>query len=216
MKWREIRRRARAEKATGEVRRARRKEATVGEWFDEPNREEFEHAGLKCLILRHPELGHLNGYVTVPRGHPCYGKDYDGMPYEDLFPIEVHGGLTFSKEGDGDKWPEGWGFGFDCAHAWDLVPSMPMPLQLEQTTYRNFQYVRRETENLAEQLATLEFIDWEFCWVWPLLLPPGMARRMWIRASQKCREGWERRKSGGEMRLVKSIWTQDNLSNYLT
>jgi len=157
----------------------------LSEWLDEPNREEFEHAGLKCLILRHPELGQLNGYVAVPRGHPGYGKDYDSMPYEDLFPVEVHGGLTFSKEGDGDTWPEGWWFGFDCAHAGDLVPSISRLIpNRDWETYRNFQYVRRQTKNLAEQLATLEFIDWEFCWVWPLLLPPGTARRMWIRRAR--------------------------------
>ena len=160
----------------------------MSEWLDEPNRDEFEHAGLKCLILRHTELGHLNGYVAAPRGHPCYGKDYERMPYDDLSPVEVHGGLTFSKEGDGDQRPEGyWWFGFDCAHAGDLVPliSRLLPNRLvpprDWETYRNFQYVRRETENLAEQLATLEFIDWEFCWVWPLLLPLKTARWIWSR-----------------------------------
>ncbi len=97
----------------------------MSEWLDEPHRDEFEHAGLKCLILRHYELGHLCGYVAVPKGHPCYGKDYDHIPYDDLFPIRVHGGLTFSREGNGDTWPKGyWWLGFDCAHAWDIVPYM--------------------------------------------------------------------------------------------
>ncbi|GAI67576.1 unnamed protein product, partial [marine sediment metagenome] len=84
------------------------------EWLDEPDTEEFEHARLKCLILRHQELGHLCGYVAVPKGHPCYGKHYDHMPYDDLFPVEVHGGLTFSREGNGNTWPKGyWWLGFD-------------------------------------------------------------------------------------------------------
>jgi len=61
------------------------------EWMDEPDRQEFEHAGLKCLILRHPELKQLNGYVALPKGHPCYGKGYDNID------VEVHGGLTFSE-----------------------------------------------------------------------------------------------------------------------
>jgi len=149
------------------------------EWLDEPHRDEFEHAGLKCLILRHSELGHLCGYVAVPRGHPCYGKDYDHIPYDDLFPVEVHGGLTFSREGNGDTWPKGyWWLGFDCAHAWDLVPYMPFGLN---GTYRNFQYVRRTIEDLANQVVTLEFIDWQFTWVWPLLLPVRAARGIWSR-----------------------------------
>ncbi len=156
----------------------------MSEWLDEPHRDEFEHAGLKCLILRHHELGHLCGYVAVPKGHLCYGKDYDHIPYDDLFPVEVHGGLTFSREGDGDTWPKGyWWLGFDCAHAWDIVPYMEeLKANLGHTEhgiYKNFQYVRREVENLASQVATLEFIDWEFAWVWPLLLPARFARRIW-------------------------------------
>ncbi|HUU65476.1 MAG TPA: hypothetical protein VMW37_05160 [Dehalococcoidales bacterium] len=157
----------------------------MSEWLDEPHREEFEHAGLKCLILRHHELGHLCAYVGVPKGHPCYGQHYDYIPYDDLFPIRVHGGLTFSKEGDGDTWPKGyWWLGFDCAHAWDLVPYMPVELG---GTYRTFQYVRREVETLADQVATLEFIDWEFAWVWPLLLPARAARRIW---SKRRKDGY--------------------------
>ena len=156
------------------------------EWLDEPDKAEFEHAGLKCLILRHYELGHLCGYVAVPKGHLCYGKDYDHIPYDDLFPVEVHGGLTFSREGDGDTWPKGyWWLGFDCAHAWDCVPYMPLELG---GTYKNFRYVRRETEDLAEKVVTLEFIDWEFTWVWPLLLPLRTARRVWSKKGEKYAE----------------------------
>ena len=156
----------------------------MAEWLDEPHTDEFEHAGLKCLILRHDELGHLCGYVGVLKGHPCYGKDSEHMPYDDLFPVEVHGGLTFSRVGnDGDTWPKGfWWLGFDCAHAWDVVPSIEellRPARGPREGYKNFQYVKREIESLARQLATLEFIDWEFCWVWPLLLPPRAARKIW-------------------------------------
>lgn len=157
------------------------------EWLDEPNKDEFEHAQLKCLIIRHAELGHLCGYVAVSKGHPCYGKDYDHIPYDDLFSVQVHGGLTFSREGDGDRWPEGyWWIGFDCAHAWDLVPYMTSLMSdlraLMSSTYKNFQYVRRETTELADQVAILDFIDWEFKWVWPLLLPPRAVRRIWSKS----------------------------------
>ncbi len=147
------------------------------EWLDEPDKDEFEHDGLKGLIVRNPKLGHLCGYVAVPKGHPCYGKNYSHIPYDDLFPVEVHGGLTFSQAGDGATWPEGyWWLGFDCAHAWDLIPYMPFELK---GTYRNFQYVKQEIKALANQVVTLEFIDWEFTWVWPLLLPPRAARKIW-------------------------------------
>jgi len=152
------------------------------EWMDEPDREEFEHAGYKCLILRHAELKHLCGYVGVPRGHPCHGKDADHLPYRDLLQVSVHGGVTWAAEGDGEHRPVGtWWLGFDCGHAWDLVPFMEenfMGISLGGI-YRNFQYVRQETMSLAEQLAKLEFIDWQFAWVWPLLLPLRTALWIW-------------------------------------
>jgi len=165
----------------------------MSEWLDEPSREEFEHAGYRCLILRNPELGCLCGYTGVQKGHPCYGKGYEYIPYDDLLPVEVHGGLTFSSVGDGEKWPTGyWWLGFDCAHAWDLVPYMqeliaPLEPYMQELTaplghrviYKNFQYVRQETKKLADQVAMLEFIDWEFCWVWPLLLPVRAVRGIW-------------------------------------
>jgi hypothetical protein len=122
--------------------------------MDEPDREEFEHAGLKCLILRHPELKHLNGYVALPKGHPYYGKGYDDID------VEVHGGLTFAQEGDGKNWAKGyWWVGFDCAHWGDLVPQIVELLDREPhefETYRNFAYVRGEIQDLAEQLAKVK------------------------------------------------------------
>jgi hypothetical protein len=160
----------------------------MSEWLDEPDREEFEHAGLKCLIFRTPELGNLCGYAGVSKGHVCYGIDGESLPYEDLSSVSVHGGLTFSGQGE-DPWrPVGyWWLGFDCAHYMDLVPQMyELELEwygkaraMEGTTYRNFEYVRKETKHLAEQLGTLEFIDWQLKWVWPLLLPVRAARRIW-------------------------------------
>lgn len=150
----------------------------MSEWLDEPSKGEFEHVGYKCLVLRHDVLGHLCGYVAMPKGHLCYGKDFERIPYEDLFPVRAHGGLTFSREGDGEYFPEGyWWLGFDCAHAWDVVPHMPFTFP--DGRYRNFQYVKQETMDLAVQLATLEFIDWQFCWVWPFLLPAKLAHRIW-------------------------------------
>lgn len=56
-----------------------------------------------------------NGYVAVPPNHPAYKMDYDTL----IFPLEVHGGLTYSNFGDGVTAPkEWWVFGFDTSH-WD-------------------------------------------------------------------------------------------------
>lgn len=126
--------------------------AVHGEWEQEPDEEEFVWAELPCLIKRHPNLGHLCGYVGVPPAHPHYApkmrdkntfmrKDLviDGkvvvagrpdlperlidISYEDI-DIGVHGGLTFGEIGKGEHgWQEGFHwYGFDCAHSGDYGP----------------------------------------------------------------------------------------------
>lgn len=60
------------------------------EWDNEPDRVEFTHCGLRCLILRGP-VGSLNGYVELPESSSAWGMDHT---WDD--PFEVHGGITFS------------------------------------------------------------------------------------------------------------------------
>jgi hypothetical protein len=133
-----------------------------GPWQGEPDRVDFEHAGLPCFTNRHPRYGFWCGYAGVAPGHPHYGKNYQQLE------VEVHGGLTYSapcwpichtpKPGEPD---DVWWFGFDCGHAWDLSPGRRMGrcgLDAERDdpewkTYRDLAYVRRQTELLAEQLA---------------------------------------------------------------
>jgi len=168
----------------------------MNEWDTEPDKLEWEHAGFKCLILRTSEMKHLCGYVGLPKWHPYYGKEYgqcllgcegnvpDFHPpnerdaywynctFEENHPslekiIRVHGGLTFSQEGDGKSWDKDlWWLGFDCAHAGDLVPGIRTLLDKEghymrgrigiTEVYRSISYVVKETEHLAEQLTITE------------------------------------------------------------
>lgn len=119
-------------------------------WESELDRYEFEHAGLKCLILRNPGMKNLCGYVGLPPAHPSYGKGYDDIE------AEVHGGLTFGGGGDGERYPSGyWWVGFDCGHSGDLSPGYPAFLLLRHSgdVYRDVNYVRHEVCRLAEQLA---------------------------------------------------------------
>jgi hypothetical protein len=136
-----------------------------GPWIDEPDRVEwYASNGLPCLIVRNP-MGNLCGYAAVPPSHPFYGTHYDEAR------LEAHGGLTWSgacnghichvaKPGEPDHV---WWFGFDCAHCFDVVPSMQrnMPRALIESDpddpytmhYRDVDYVRAESEALAAQLA---------------------------------------------------------------
>jgi hypothetical protein len=125
-----------------------------GEWKKEPNRLNWKHAGLDCMLVRHPTLLHWCGYVGLPANHPDFGKDYDSVP------VDVHGGLTYAKACDGhichitengdDKT---WWLGFDCAHLGDCSPGSRSYFNCPGDTYKNLEYVKGETEQLALQLA---------------------------------------------------------------
>jgi hypothetical protein len=110
-------------------------------------------------------------------GHPFYVKGYGGKA---ISSISVHGGITYA-----DKCVEGgniensichldnksepvWWFGFDCAHAYDLLPKLDADLSAVSSksnyskyyashhdVYRNIEYVKAEIKNLAEQLELL-------------------------------------------------------------
>lgn len=117
-------------------------------WENEPDKLEFEHAGYRCLILRTPELRHLCGYVSVPEGHPAFGKGDSDLD------VEVHGGVTFSSTDVGGHDAEGWWIGFDCAHFGDHCPGMRTRTG-ENDQYRTIHYVKAETMSLADQLRKM-------------------------------------------------------------
>jgi len=133
-----------------------------GPWQTEPDRKEWrdEATGLPCLIVRSPVTGSLCGYVGVPPDHPWHGKDHDAID------VQVHGGLTFSAPCDkgglichvpqpGEP-ADVWWLGFDCAHAFDLMPGINALLperHLVDCTYRDMAYVERQCAQLAAQVA---------------------------------------------------------------
>ena len=80
------------------------------------------------------------GYVEVPPGHPLHGIDYTKLDQ-----VDVHGGLTYSGFGSGHP-SDGWWFGFDCAHVWDIEC---------EGEGCDLEYVAAECERLAQQLVQL-------------------------------------------------------------
>jgi hypothetical protein len=70
--------------------------------------------GARWLVLRGPAS--LCAYIGLPVDHPLVRAS---ASYDDL-PLDVHGGLTYSNEGDGKHHPAGWfWWGWDYAHAGD-------------------------------------------------------------------------------------------------
>ncbi len=133
-----------------------------GPWQDEPDRVEFEHAGFPCLINRVAHSGSWCGYVAVPPNHPAFEKGYDDVD------VSVHGGLTYAnhcrdvichipKKGESENV---WWLGFDCSHAGDGMPAMNGHIGNEDNYfsrgYKDIDYVKRETKDLAEQLAKMK------------------------------------------------------------
>ena len=127
-----------------------------GPWDHEPeDRIEWrgEH-GRPCLMVRSP-MGAWCGYVAVEPGHPWHGKAHTELPE-----VEAHGGLSYHGpcvEGgaichvpaDGEP-DDVWWLGFDCAHSWDVVPSMA-GFASADSSYRDITEVRYEVERLADQ-----------------------------------------------------------------
>lgn len=119
------------------------------------NHKEIEFGVLGDLpysIWQH-SLGHLCGYVGVPRSHPWYGLFCDNID------VRVHGGLTYCgeelpKRNRLKPYPHDtrlaiWWIGFDCAHAGDLVPGS----RLRGGVYRDRDYVFKQIERLVEQVV---------------------------------------------------------------
>lgn len=151
-------------------------------WENEPDELRFtdEATGLECYICRHSEIGHLNGYVIIPKDNVLYGANLFDNP-----DIKVHGGVTFSGIMPINDFILEWHantitmqeviygpnineycIGFDCAHYNDLIPDDPYNKTFHPNiidninahfprTYKDIEYVKAECLKLAKQLHDL-------------------------------------------------------------
>lgn len=111
--------------------------------------------GYSCMV-RQADLGHLVGYVRVPRGHHGYRRSYIGRVER---VIDVHGGVTFSgspRRLAGGSLRGHW-FGFDCAHLGDFVPALDTLPRWRNTNsvYRDVSYAMEQCTKLARGLQLL-------------------------------------------------------------
>ncbi len=156
-----------------------------GPWQKEPDKVQWrdKHTGYPCLIVRSKMSGALCGYVGLTKRHRWFKKGYPDID------VDVHGGLTYAdmcmeddkehgvchivQQGEDDKV---WWLGFDCAHAFDLMPgfearSKELHERLGQpkygmpktgpfaSHYRDMEFVKREVTKLAGQLKEGEHAD---------------------------------------------------------
>ena len=125
-----------------------------------------KETGYSCFIYRHPRMGHLCGYVDVPRSHPLYGIDHANEIFDMITgDIKVHGGISFTGRLISNKFHDylddehDWLIGFDCNHAEDYAPFKPCEeselIELKQE-YRTAGYAADEVRSLAKQIKALE------------------------------------------------------------
>jgi hypothetical protein len=144
----------------------------AGEWVDEPDFITFFYKYYECCICRHAikirtlaegfkkdslSMGHLCGYIQLPKNHPFLKMEMFDIP------LEVHGGISYSEKGY---------IGFHCGHmgAGDYIPSLEKirkanlssrkPVNWEQysifkSIYRNVEFVINEIISVVEQLEKL-------------------------------------------------------------
>lgn len=116
------------------------------EWKNEPDFKEFTYNDeYKCEIRRSKGMGNLCGYVYIHENHPSYNdQSIDKI-------LKCHGGITFKSLIEEKKV---FIIGFDCAHAWDLVPYNMLSIfrDFNDSIYRNIEYVEKELCNICEQL----------------------------------------------------------------
>ena len=100
-----------------------------------------------------------NGYVAIPKEHPCFEMNYD-----DINGIEVNGGLTFSDDGIRGQPEETkgmWIVGFDTLHSWDNMGRWPdeasvmaeaEELRTQLLTYKPHQPIQEQSNSVNEPL----------------------------------------------------------------
>lgn len=130
-----------------------------GPWNEEYDFYFWEEGEYSFTVIRNPAIGTLNGYIGIPESNKYYNDQI--LCSKNL---ECHGGVTFSNKKDDlsfeiclgkDKIKElssKWWIGFDCAHCWDAWPTNEIFSSLPETTYKDFNYVKKELESLHEQI----------------------------------------------------------------
>jgi hypothetical protein len=107
------------------------------------------------VLVKDPDKIEFNGNYLSALTLALGDGPKNRVPLDLLF--NVHGGLTFSNNMElvkGDVFGEKlWWFGFDTAHAGDMVPEYDA---LVEGVYRDMDYVVEETKKLAKQLASFE------------------------------------------------------------
>lgn len=139
-----------------------------GKWLKEPDLCSWDHK-LPCLAIRDMGMGVWRGFVGIDGYHPFYGKSVEDLlkiPEAMEIFFSVYGGLS----GAG-KLPAKyksftnnfWWLGIETCHGGDLMPLIKLELppqnmdkMLSGQTYKDLQFIRKETNKLADMLFNIK------------------------------------------------------------
>lgn len=134
-----------------------------GPWHDEPDYDEWDVDGVKCILVRSPWWS-WNGYIGIPVFNVFFHCE-EGELWD--YGVELHGGATWgpTREDPRPGWvgiTTYWWLGFDTAHAGDYAPGLaymsnrlPMMEELKRATGLK----GAELKNMDEELLRKELAE---------------------------------------------------------
>lgn len=137
-----------------------------GKWTSEPDYCRWIRNDLVCVALRDMSLGIWKGFVGLDSSHPCFGKSVDDILKAPLMLdafLSIYGGICTAGhlpsryEEDAKKL---WWVGCETSHGGDLYPLLKttpdMDIMLSGQTYKDLNFIRRETNKLAMYVSRIK------------------------------------------------------------
>jgi len=143
-------------------------------WGDGPWQKEYDRvvwfdqsSGYPCCVSRNPEMGFFAGYVGVPYNHYNYGLNPDHLIFRNKYLGVEWSGMASKGYETYRPYIEMYGspvywFGFDAAHAGDLIPSMNLLLTggFFGAKYRTLEEMIQACNELAIELLISNMPYW--------------------------------------------------------
>lgn len=137
-----------------------------GKWLNEPDLCQWKRHNLSCLVIRDMSLGVWKGFVGLPKTNKFYGNKLENLLLSDEFlNIYIYGGICsagsllykYSIYDNGLWW-----IGIETTHGGDFMPLLkldlldPDMLKISgKQTYKDFSFIRKETNKLAKYLSRM-------------------------------------------------------------
>jgi hypothetical protein len=137
-----------------------------GKWLHEPDFCGWYRHELACLAIRDMSLGVWKGFVGLTSKHRFFAKPLEQILKDpsvvDAF-LGVYGGISLAG-GLPARYKDIsqglWWLGIETSHGGDLMPLLKndpdMDKMLSNQTYKDFAFIRRETNKLASYMSRIK------------------------------------------------------------